>query len=201
MICYFSVYTCSLYRAYGFLRTSVEIAKIILAHQKGETLQDTVTTSKSTPPPCFFKKRVPDIGATFEGILACGVIVDRPRSSAEWKADETDWGYGFVVNPEGYKKMMVTEKVIEQLKTKSDVRVCGYTPTTFRSKNGEKLEATFTVWRFNILPLKIAQKCALLGKNNIGTALELKSEQFPDPAFFIALPSESDDSDGDDCPR
>jgi hypothetical protein len=196
-----SVYACSLYRAYRFRRLSVEVAKIILAYQNGELRKDSVTTSKFTPPPLFFKERVPVVGATLADILARGVIVDRSPSSAEWKTDESDWGYGFVVNPEGYTKMMLTEKLIELLKNRSDVRVCGYTPTNFKSKNRGKLEASYTIWKFNLLPLDIAKECARRGKTNIGSELKLKGDRFPDPAFFIALPSESDDSDGDDCPR
>ena len=195
-----TVYACSLYRAYSFLRLSVEVAKIILAYQNREPRKDFVTCAKFTPPPHYFQGHVPGAGATLKDILACGVIVDRSYSCAEGKADVSDWGYGFSVNPEGYTKMMVTEKAIELLKSQSDARVCGYTPTTFKSKNGGKLEASFTVWRFNLLPLEIAEKCALHGKSSIGTELKLKGELFPDPAFFIALPSESDDSDGDDCP-
>jgi hypothetical protein len=200
---FFTVYACSLYRAYSFRRLSVAVAKILLAYQNREplNLKDSVTASKFIPPPFFFKVRVPVVGMTLEAILACGVIVDRSISSTEWKADVTDWGYGFVVNPEGYTKMMVTKKAIELLKTGSDERICGYTPTTFKSKNGGKLDASFTVWRFNLLPPEIAKGCALRGNSSIGTDLKLKGEQFPDAAFFIALPSESDDSDGDDCPR
>ena len=126
---------------------------------------------------------------------------DRSLSSTERKAEVTDWGYGSVVNPEGYTKMMVAKKVIELLKTASDERVCGYTPTTFKSKKGGKLEAPFTVWKLNLLPLEIAKECALRGNCSIGAEQKLKGEHFPGPAFFIALPSESDDSDGDICPR
>jgi hypothetical protein len=196
-----SVYACSLYRAYSFLRLSVEVAKIILAYQNTEPCKDSVTCAKVTPPPLFFQERVPVLGATLKEILARGVIVDLSLSSAEGKPDISDWGYGFSVNPEGYTKMMVTEKAIELLKTRSDVRVCGYTATSFKPKNeGGKLEASFTVWRFNLLPLEIAKECAFHGMKCIGTKLNLTSRLFPDPAFFIALPSESDDSDGDDCP-
>ncbi len=127
--------------------------------------------------------------------------MDKALPSSESKAVVAGWGRGFNVNPEGYTKMMVTKKVIELLKTRGEERVCGYTPTTFKSKDGENLEeASFTVWRFNLLPIKIAEACALRGKCNIGADQKLSAKDFPDPAFLLALPTERDDADGDDCP-
>ncbi len=180
-----------------------KIAQLLQAYQNG-VLPTGISIAKCIPPPLFFKARVPE---KFEDILARGVLIDSKalKGTIIEGAKKEEWGADFNVNPEGYDKMMIPEKVMNSLNSNNNrnLPVCaGYIPTTFKFKSkaekvegGVKLESSFTVWRFHQLSPEIIQRCMQLKENrlDIGKKLHLARRDFPGPSFLIALPVASAD--------
>ena len=125
----------------------------------------------------------------------------------------SNWGREYLVNNEGYDKAMLPPRLLRRILSAAagearnegpPLLACGYIPTSFRPRQtpagpagtADRLDSSFTVWKFFALSPELARRCAAAGRPAVGKLLKLRAADCPGPYFLVALPNAGvDDSD------